>query len=427
MLLFAIPVTVLVTLIVVVILANFVSGEKKVEHNIDRLYSSDDPQFIRSMSLLLGPPVTSGNQYRVLLNGDEIFPSMLEGIRSARETITFETFIYWSGEIGAQFASALSEKARAGVAVHVLLDWMGCKKMDRKYLDELRQAGAEVVQYHKPHWTGLGRMNNRTHRKLLIIDGRAGFTGGVGIAEEWTGHAQNEKHWRDTHFRVEGPVVGHMQAVFMDNWIKATGNVLHGPKYFPDVKPLPEGEANDGVAHMFSSSPTHGADDMELMYLMAITAASASIDLASAYFVPDGLAINALVEAARRGVKVRIVTPGKRIDTHTVREASRACWGDLLAAGVEIHEYQPTMFHCKLLVVDEFLVSVGSTNFDSRSFKLNDEANLNIYDRTFAQQQSAIFDADIERSQQVTYEDWLKRPALEKLIEKAVPLLDWQL
>jgi cardiolipin synthase len=181
------------------------------------------------------------------------------------------------------------------------------------------------------------------------------------------------------------------------------------------------------VAHMFSSSPTHGADDMELMYLMAITAATHSIHLASAYFVPDGLAINALVEAARRGVRVRIVTPGKRIDTHTVREASRACWGDLLAAGIEIHEYQPTMFHCKLLVVDDYLVSVGSTNFDSRSFKLNDEANLNIYDREFARQQSAIFDADIERSHLVTYEEWLHRPRLERLIEKAVPLLDWQL
>jgi cardiolipin synthase A/B len=321
----------------------------------------------------------------------------------------------------------LSEKARSGVAVHILLDWVGCKKMDHRYLDELRQAGADVVQYHKPHWTGLGRMNNRTHRKLLIIDGRVGFTGGVGIAEEWTGHAQDEKHWRDTHFQVEGPVVGHMQAVFMDNWIKATGNVLHGPKYFPEIPPLAEGDACHGVAHMFSSSPTHGADDMELMYLMAITAATHSIHLASAYFVPDGLAINALVEAARRGVRVRIVTPGKHIDTHTVREASRACWGDLLAAGIEIHEYQPTMFHCKLLVVDDYLVSVGSTNFDSRSFKLNDEANLNIYDREFARQQSAIFDADIEKSHLVTYEEWLRRPRLEKLIEKVVPLLDWQL
>jgi cardiolipin synthase len=417
-----IPITVVVTLIVVVIVANFTSGEKKVEHNINRHYSSDDPQFVRSMSLLLGPPVVSGNRFKVLLNGDQIFPLMLEGIHSATQTITFETFIYWSGEIGEKFAKALSEKARAGVSVHVLLDWVGSSKMDRRYLDMLKEAGAEVIQYHKPHWTGLGRMNNRTHRKLLVIDGHTGFTGGAGIAEEWTGNAQDPQHWRDTHFRVEGPVAGHMQAVFMDNWIKASGAVLHGPRYFPEIPDM-----GDGVAHMFSSSPTNGADDMELMYLLAITAATYSIHLASAYFVPDGLAINALVEAARRGVKIQIVTPGKLIDTHTVREASRGRWGDLLKAGVEIYEYQPTMFHCKLLVVDEYLVSVGSTNFDSRSFKLNDEANLNIYDRDFARQQTAIFDRDIAKSKRVTLEDWLHRPMLEKALDKVLPLIDWQL
>jgi len=416
--------TAFATLVVVLVIANLSSGEKKIEHNIERLYASDDPQFQRSMGLLLGPPVIGGNRFEVLVNGDEIFPSMLAAVRSARKTITFETFIYWSGEIGEQMAQALADKARAGVAVHVLLDWMGSSKMDRRYLQMLRDGGAEVFRYHKPHWTGLGRMNDRTHRKLLVIDGHTGFTGGVGIAQEWTGHAENPQHWRDTHFRVAGPVVGHMQAVFMDNWIKATGNVLHGPMYFPEV---PEHEPTEGVAHMFSSSPTHGADDMELMYLLAITAATNSIHLASAYFVPDRLAINALVEAARRGVRVLIMTPGKRIDTHTVREASRACWGDLLAAGIEIYEYQPTMFHCKILVVDDYLVSVGSTNFDSRSFKLNDEANLNVYDRKFAREQVAIFDADIERSLLITHQDWLHRPMLEKLIEKAVPLLDWQL
>jgi cardiolipin synthase len=418
----AIPITALVTLLIILVIANLSSGEKKIEHKIDRLYASDDPQFLRSMGLLLGPPVLSGNRFEMLLNGDHIFPSMLEAIRSARRTITFETFIYWSGEIGEQIAQALADKARDGVAVHVLLDWVGSSKMDKRYLNLLRDAGAEVIQYHKPHWTGLGRMNDRTHRKLLIIDGRIGFTGGVGIASEWTGHAQDEKHWRDTHFRVAGPVVGHMQAVFMDNWVKATGNVLHGPAYFPDIEPM-----GDGLAHMFSSSPSGGSDDMQLMYLMAITAATHSIHLASAYFVPDKLTINAIVEAAKRGVKVQIIMPGNRIDTHTVREASRACWGDLLKAGVEMFEYQPTMFHCKLLVVDEFLVSVGSTNFDNRSFKLNDEANLNIYDRDFAKQQTAVFADDIKKSQQVTLESWMHRPLTEKLIEKFVPLLDTQL
>ncbi|MFM0737373.1 cardiolipin synthase [Paraburkholderia xenovorans] len=417
-----IPITAFITLIIVLAIANLSSGEKKIEHKIERLYASDDPQFLRSMGLLLGPPVISGNRFDMLLNGDRIFPSMLEGIRSARKTITFETFIYWSGEIGEQIAQALADKAREGIAVHVLLDWVGSSKMDKRYLNLLREAGAEVIQYHKPHWTGLGRMNDRTHRKLLVIDGRIGFTGGVGIAPEWTGHAENEKHWRDTHFRVAGPVVGHMQAVFMDNWVKATGNVLHGVDYFPDVEPV-----GDGLAHMFSSSPSGGSDDMQLMYLMAITAATHSIHLASAYFVPDKLTINAIVEAARRGVKVQIITPGKRIDTHTVREASRACWGDLLKAGVEMYEYQPTMFHCKLLVVDEYLVSVGSTNFDSRSFKLNDEANLNIYDRDFAKQQTATFADDIKKSQKITLEAWMHRPLSERLIEKVVPLLDTQL
>jgi cardiolipin synthase A/B len=414
--------TIVATLVVVLVIANLTSGEKKIEHKIERLYSSDDPQFLRSMGLLLGPPVIGGNRYDVLVNGDEIFPSMLEGIRSAQKTITFETFIYWSGAIGEDIAQALSDKARAGVAVHVLLDWVGSSKMDKRYLAMLRDAGAEVIQYHKPHWTGLGRMNDRTHRKLLVVDGRIGFTGGVGIAQEWTGHAQDEKHWRDTHFRIEGPAVGQMQAVFMDNWVKATGNVLHGSEYFPDIE-----DAGDGLAHMFSSSPSGGSDDMQLMYLMAITAATRSIHLSSAYFVPDKLTINAIVEAARRGVEVRIITPGKRIDTHTVREASRACWGDLLAAGVEMFEYQPTMFHCKLIVVDEYLVSVGSTNFDSRSFKLNDEANLNIYDRDFARQQTAIFDDDVTRAKRITLDDWRRRPLTEKLIERIVALLDSQL
>jgi cardiolipin synthase len=414
--------TVVATLVVVLVIANLTSGEKKIEHKIERLYASDDPQFIRSMGLLLGPPVIGGNRFEVLLNGDAIFPSMLEGIRAARETITFETFIYWSGAIGEQIASALSDKARSGVAVHVLLDWVGSSKMDKRYLQMLREAGAEVIQYHKPHWTGLGRMNDRTHRKLLVIDGHIGFTGGVGIAEEWTGHAQDEKHWRDTHFRVEGPAVGQMQAVFMDNWVKATGNVLHGPAYFPHID-----AAGDGFAHMFSSSPSGGSDDMQLMYLMGITAATHSIHLSSAYFVPDKLTINAIVEAAKRGVRVRIITPGKRIDTHTVREASRACWGDLLAAGVEMYEYQPTMFHCKLIVVDEYLVSVGSTNFDSRSFKLNDEANLKIYDRDFARRQTAIFDDDVAQSKRITLDDWRRRSLPEKLLERVAALLDSQL
>ncbi len=270
--------------------------------------------------------------------------------------------------------------------------------------------------------TSLQRLNNRTHRKLLIVDGRVGFTGGVGIADEWTGDGQDPKHWRDSHYRVEGPVVTQMQSVFMDNWIKATGKVLHGREYFPLVPPV-----GDGLAQMFSSSPTGGAESMKLMYLLAITAAQRSIYLASAYFVPDELTRSALVAAAKRGVKVQIITPGKYIDTLTVRNASRARWGELLEAGVEIHEYQPTMYHCKMMVVDERFVSVGSTNFDSRSFAINDEANLNIVDQKFAREQIETFRADLAKSRRITLQEWQDRPVWDKVKEKAASLLGRQL
>ncbi len=301
---------------------------------------------------------------------------MLEAIRGARRTITFETYIYWSGDIGRTFADALAERARAGVKVHVLLDWVGSAKMDPALLETLEKSGVEVHRYHEPRWYNLGRLNNRTHRKVLVVDGRIGFTGGVGIADKWTGHAQDPEHWRDTHVRAEGPVVAQMQAVFMDNWTKATGRVIHGIDYFPPLTPVGE-----GAAQMFESSPSGGSESMHLMYLLAITAADRTIHLSSSYFVPDELTTKALVAALRRGVKVQIITPGEDIDTEVVRKASRARWGDLLQAGAEIYEYQPTMFHCKVMVVDSLLVSVGSTNFDNRSFRLNDEANLNVFDQ----------------------------------------------
>jgi cardiolipin synthase len=286
----------------------------------------------------------------------------------------------------------------------------------------MKDAGVEVTRFHKPHWAHLASFNNRTHRKLLVIDGRIGFTGGVGIADLWRGNAQDPEHWRDTHFRIEGPVVAQMQAVFVDNWIKSSGTVLHGEVYFPKVEPLGERRAQ-----MFSSSPTGGGESMQLMYLMAITAASRSIDLANAYFVPDELATNALAAAAQRGVRVRIITPGPTIDSEVVRRASRARWGKLLAAGVQIAEYQPTMFHVKSMVVDDVMVSVGSTNFDNRSFSLNDEANLNLFDAEFARRQVEIFEVDWQASRQMTLEMWQRRPWTEKLLERTASLLGRQL
>ena len=224
-------------LLVVLVVANLSSSAKKVERRIDHLYPAGDPQFVRSMGSLLGPAILPGNMVRALCNGDEIFPAMLEAIRAAQRTVCFETFIYWSGAIGREFADALSERARAGVKVHVVLDWVGTGKMDAALLEAMKQAGAEVVKYHPLRWYSLGRLNNRTHRKLLIVDGRVGFTGGVGIADNWLGNAQDPEHWRDSHFRLEGPAVAQMQAAFMDNWIETCAEVLHGEDYFPELDP----------------------------------------------------------------------------------------------------------------------------------------------------------------------------------------------
>jgi cardiolipin synthase len=415
-------ITCIATLVAGLLVLNFSPGEKKIDTQLTRQYDTDDPQFRRSLGVLLGPPIIEGNKAEVLLNGDRIFPAMLDAIRSAQQSVSFETYIYWEGTIGREFTEALSERARAGVKVHVLLDWIGSMKIDDASLDAMRRAGVEVHRYHKPVWWKLARLNNRTHRKLLIVDGKVGFTGGVGIADKWRGHAQDPEHWRDSHFRVEGPVVGQMQAVFNDNWTKATGAVLDGPAYFPAL--VAQG---DMPAQMFSSSPTGGGESMHLMYLLAITAARRTIHLSNSYFVPDELAVKALVAAAKRGVDVRIITPGPIIDSDVVRAASRERWGELLAAGVRMAEYQPTMYHVKALIVDSLLVSVGSTNFDNRSFILNDEANLNVLDHDFARQQEAVFDDDWKHARQITLQAWENRPFMEKIGGKLAHLIGAQL
>jgi cardiolipin synthase len=258
-------------------------------------------------------------------------------------------------------------------------------------------------------WYRFKHLNHRTHRKLLVIDGRVGFTGGVGIADQWSGNAQDPDHWRDTHFRIEGPVVAQLQGAFADNWTQASGDVLHGDDYFPALQP-----AGKFTAQMFKSSVEGGAESMELMYLLTIAAAKTSIDLSMAYFIPDDHTLNHLVTALKRGVRVRIILPGKYNDSKLVRSASRAKWARILESGGEIYEYGPTMYHCKVLVVDNLWVSVGSTNFDARSFRLNDEANLNVYDAEFAARQTAQFEEDLKKARRVTYEEWKSRPVWVK-------------
>lgn len=417
-----IAVTVVLTVLAVVLAMNFATPEKKIDRKVVHRHAVADPQFRREMSVLLGPAIAPGNRVTAFQNGDQIFPAMLEAIRGARRTINMETYIYWSGDTGQTFADALCERARAGVAVHLVVDWAGSIRMDDDLLGTMQDAGVRVEHYRPLRWYNLGRLNNRTHRKLLVVDGRVGFTGGVGIADQWSGHAQDPDHWRETHFRVEGPVVAQLQSAFNDNWIKTTGELLNGPDHFPPLE-----RAGDMDAHLFIASPAGGSESMHLMYLQAVAAAVRSIDLCAAYFVPDHLIAQALLAARQRGVRVRVLLPGPHIDSETVRLSSRASWGPLLEGGVEIHVYQPTMIHVKLLVVDGELVSVGSTNFDIRSFRLNDEASLNVYDREFAQSMTRVFEDDLAHSKRYTLEDWKARTARERFAETVVRPLRSQL
>ena len=414
--------SVLVTAMVTVLLLNLDTGEKQIKYQLEHRFAVSDPQFTRNLNHLLGPALLPGNKLTALQNGDEIFPAMLEAIRAAQKTITFETYIYWSGEIGKKFSDALCERAKAGVNVHVLLDWVGAGKIDNSYLEDMRSAGVEVERYHPLRWYTIARINNRTHRKLLVVDGKIGFTGGVGIADVWSGDAQDKDHWRDSHYRIEGPAVAQMQSAFTDNWIKTHGTLLFGPEYFPEIKPVGEMRAQ-----VFRSSRSEGSESVRLMYLLSIASATNNIRLQAAYFVPDGLSVETFIAARKRGVKIQIIVPGPFIDTKVVQRASRSRWAELLDAGVEIYEYQPTMYHCKVLIVDDVWTSVGSTNFDDRSFRLNDEANLNIYDHDFALQQIKVFEDDLKQAKQITRESFKERSAVGKAVDELAGLLRRQL
>jgi cardiolipin synthase A/B len=414
-------VTLLSTLLVIALAANFSTTERRLLYRPRRLYTSGDADFRRALGILLGPPQVAGNRITTLVNGEAIYPAMLNAIRTAQTNITFETFVFRDG-VGATFVEELSNAARRGVQVHMLLDWLGSRTMDQHLLQAARASGCDLRVYHPPSWYHLGRLNNRTHRKLLVVDGKIGFTGGVGMGIEWKDGLQGMPPWRDSHFKAEGPVVAQMQAVFVDNWIKTTGRILHGAEYFPKLVPV-----GDMEAQMFGSSPVGGSESMHLMVLLALTAAKTSIDIENAYFVPDKLTVEALCSAARRGVKVRIVVPGRYTDARVGRWAAQGLYGALLEAGIQIFEYQPTMMHCKVLVIDGVWSSVGSSNFDDRSFRLNDEANLNVFSEELAREQTQLIDADILLSRRMVLKKWRNRKFGRRLSERLALLLRSQL
>lgn len=368
-------------------------------------FGPTDPAFASALGPTVGAELADGNRIQILENGDAFFPAMLKAIAEAKNTITLETYIWESGYISNRFITALSERARAGVKVHVLVDGMGSLKFKHSDRDRLRGAGVELYVYGREHWYEIKpNINHRTHRKLLIVDGRVGFTGGMCVGDAWLGNANTKYVWRETQVRVEGPAVRQMQAVFATNWMQTTSALLLGEEYFPKLT-----LDGDAVAHCFKSGPGEAPQAARLGYLFAIAAARKSIDIAHAYFVPDDLAVEMLLDARKRGVRVRVIVPAIN-DSRFGRAASRSRWGKLLAAGVEFYRYQPAMYHCKTMCVDDALVTVGSANFDNRSFSINDEVTLDVIDRGVAGDYEKMFARDLEACVPLSREEFESRP-----------------
>jgi len=388
---------------------NLQPDRRELRDPVPPIVTTSDPAFMRTIAGLYGSNLIPGNTVETLVNGNEIFPAMLDAIRSAEVSVNFETYVYWDGTIAQEFADALSERARAGVEVRVMVDWAGSVPMDEELIEQMRRAGVQVVRFRPLSWYTIDRVNNRTHRKLLVVDGRIGFTGGVGIGDEWMGDARAPDEWRETHYRVTGPVVAMFQGGFNSNWVEDSGEVLLGDTHFPPLEPT-----GDVTAQLVISS-TGGRNYVHLMMMTVLAAAERHIRITTPYFVPDEVAKRQLIQARMRGVEVDIIVPGEHMSKELVRLASRHFWGPLLEAGVRIHEYEPTFMHAKLLVVDEAFATVGSTNYDERSFRLNDEANLNVFDEAFAREQIALFERDLALSQQITLEMWENRPLRQRV------------
>jgi cardiolipin synthase len=388
---------------------------------LDHEFSIDSPAFVGTVAGASGSPFLDGNTLELLNNGDAFYPPMLAAIKGAEHSITIEAYIYWAGEIGAEFAEALAERAKAGCPVKILLDAIGSASIGSEILDVLEAGGCQVAWYNPLRWYTLGRFNNRTHRKSLIIDGDVAFTGGAGIADHWRGNARGPDEWRDMQIRLEGPAVVPLQTGFAHNWQQTTGELLSGDAYYPVIDsrgPL--------AVQTLLSSPETGAASVRTMYYLSIVCARASIFIANPYFVPDPVAIETLIEAKQRGVDVRIMVSGIRNDNWLARHNSVRLFGRLLAAGIEIQEFNRTMLHQKTMVVDGRWLTVGTTNFDNRSFAHNEESNVCCVDRRLAGQLHNIFLDDLNGSERVTIERWQRRGIWTRAQEVVAAVLQEQ-
>jgi cardiolipin synthase len=370
-----------------------------------------EPAFPATLEALTGAPLTSGNSVQILLNGDEIFPAQLAAIRQARRSITYAQYFYEDGPIARDLAEALAQRCRDGLRVHVLLDGFGTLSMPAEYRETIERAGCQFAIFRALGPFTLNKANNRNHRRILVADGRIGFTGGSGASAKWMGNGRTEGKWRETDVRLEGPIVRHLQGAFAENWLEATGEVLGGELYFPRLT-----ATGTVPAQVVRSSPAGGSYAMYTLFLLAISSARHSIHITNPYFVPDQRMIDALLDASRRGVRVVALLPGA-IDSSVVRQAGRSEFGRLLRAGIQIHEYQAGLLHAKTMVVDGTWATVGSTNLDNRSFALNEELNLSVLSPEVAGRLDRVFADDLAHARRVNYEEWRRRGLWARLIE----------
>ena len=393
-----------------------------VDYRSEHDFPTSDPSFFASAHALADPLPLEGNAVQLLHNGDEIFPAMLGAIHAAKASVNFEAFLFHSDGVGAQFRDALCERARAGVRVRVLLDGIGSgtafSDADEK---TFREAGCAFAYYHPARSWRLDKLNRRTHRRVLVVDGKVGFTGGVGFSDNWLGNADSPEHWREVHARLEGPIVAKLQGAFQQHWVRATGETISGGSDFPPLPPAGPLRTQLIASHSFSVSP------MSLVQAVAFASAEKTIFITNAYCAPSDNQVKLLTAAAARGVDVRLLLPGRHNDQPMTKSAGRGAYGDLLEKGVKIFEYESTMIHTKTIVVDGLFSVLGSSNFDARSAQINEELDITIYDEKFGAEMDAVFERDLKRSKPYLLEDFKKRSAWERfsewLVAPLTPLL----
>jgi cardiolipin synthase len=388
------------------------TNRRRTKADFDLSGDGDLETMIPTLVGLTEGGIDEGNRTEIIHNG-AFFDRLIEDIGGARHSIHIESYIWWAGEVCQRVADALGARAREGIEVRLLLDYSGSTRMEHRLRKEMEDAGCHVKRFRPLKVSNIGRMNLRTHRKIAVIDGRIGYVGGHGIAEEWTGDAQDKDHWRDTAVRVEGPVVNTLQGVFCENWIEETGEVPVGEKYFPELEPV--GKIN---AHVAFASPRGSISAVQLLYYLAINAARKELIIQNPYFLPHEDAIASMRNAVRRGVDVQIMLPAaKVIDAPLIQHASHHHFGDLLKNGIRIFEYQRTLIHQKIMIVDGLWSCVGSTNFDDRSFQLNDEITVGYIDPAMAKELRASYELDLKLAEEIKFDEWRKRPWRHRLID----------